>query len=359
MSIPTTHAAALLPSPKSRHQVQDRNTPSLGPDEVLIKITATAINPVDWKMRDKSVLLKTYPAVLGSDAAGEIAVVGAQVQNFKPGDRVFFQGYIRSYDSCTFQKYCKMPAALVGKTPSKISDEEAAGVCLATVAVITGAYDKTGQGITPPWDKGGESVGKGKAAVVLGGSSSVGQYAIQFARLSGYERIITNSSASHREFLESLGATHVLDRSKATAADFKAAAGDLNVEYVQDAISSPETQKFGVEILRQFNGGNVVIVQLVDEEAAEFGKADAKKVQIKQVMGLGSDPNLRYLSEPLMEALGGEDGWIAKGKFFPNRVQVVPGGLDAVDEALDMNKKGVSGVKLVIQPQVPVEVRLV
>lgn len=349
----------MLPKPYAKHEIQARPTPSLGPDEILIKITATAINPVDWKIRDYNFFITEYPAVLGSDAAGEVALTGTDVKDFAVGDRVFFQGIVGSYNSSTFQQYCKMPAALVGKTPKNISDDEASGVTLATVAVVTGAYDKTGQDLTPPWSEDGDKVGKGKAAIILGGSSSVGQYAIQFARLSGFERIITSSSLSHLDYLKSLGATTVLDRSTCSAKDFKEAVDELEVAFVQDTISTKDTQTLGVEILQQLNGGNVIVVQSVQEDAVKLGQKEGERpVQVKQVVGLGSAPALRHLSEPLMKVLGGEDGWMATGKFVPNRVEVTDCGLRGLEEALEKNKKGVSGVKVVIRPQ-DIELRLV
>jgi len=124
----------------------------------------------------------------------------------------------------------------------------------------------------------------------------------------------------------------------------------LDVGFVYDAISEKETQRLGVEILHALGKkGNVICVQGVNDEA----KAEGEKVgvEVKQIMGLGSKPELRPLSEPLMKALGGEDGWIAKGQFVPNRVEVVNGGLKGLDDALEKNKKGVSGVKVVIKPQ--------
>lgn len=355
MSVPETFKAAIVPKPGAQNTIVDRSLPALSAGEVAIKITATAINPVDWKMRDYNFFLPEYPAILGSDAAGVIAAVGPNVSNVSVGDRVFFQGIIGNYPSSTFQQYAKMPAALVGKTPSNISDDEAAGISLATVAVLTGFYDKlTGHGLTAPWEEGGASAGKGKAIAILGGSSSVGQYAIQLAKLSGFEKIVTNASAKHEGLLKSLGADIVLDRSKqGSAEDFKDALGDsLPLVFVFDAISEKDTQTLGVEILAvtKTAGSHVIVVQGVNEDAKALGQKKEPKVEVKQILGLGSRPDLRYLSEPLMKHLSGEDGYIAKGKFVPNRPLVVSGGLSAVEEALAKNKNGVSGVKVVIRP---------
>ncbi|KAE8372708.1 chaperonin 10-like protein [Aspergillus bertholletiae] len=352
MPVPDIFKAATVNEPRAQHAVSSRSLQPLESGEVAIKITATAINPVDWKIRDYNIFIKEFPAVLGSDAAGEIAALGPDVSNFAVGDRVFFQGIIGRYDYSTFQQYCKMPAALVSKTPSNISDEQAAGISLATVAVVTAFYDKSGHGLTPPWDKNGAQVGNGKAIVIIGGASSVGQYAIQLARLSGFEKIVTNASPQNHECLKQLGAHVVLDRAHSTPEDFKAAIGGLPLEFVFDSISVKATQLLGVEIAQATQSGadKVVTVQSVDSDAVALGQSKEPKVEVKQVLGLGSSPTLRYLSEPLVKHLGGEDGYIAKNLFVPNRVHLVQGGLSAVEQALTKNKEGVSGEKVVFRP---------
>jgi NADPH:quinone reductase-like Zn-dependent oxidoreductase len=357
MGIPTSFQGCEVPTAKAQNVVKERKLSPLNQDEIGIKITATAINPVDWKMRDHDAFLKEYPAVLGSDAAGVVAAVGSNVSGFQVGDRVFFQGIVGKYESSTFQQYCKMPAELVSKTPDNISDEQAAGISLATVAVVTAFYSKQGHNLTPPWESGGPKAGQGKAIVILGGASSVGQYAIQLARLSGYDKIVTNASANNHEFLKSLGAHVVLDRSQSDPADFSSAIGDdQSLDFVFDAISITPTQKLAVQILQEAGvNGHVVTVHTVvpadvDPEAKELGQSKEPTVDIKQVLGLGSSPDLRYLSEPLAKALGGPDGHVARGSFVPNRPHVVPGGLASLEDALSLNKQGVSGKKVVIRP---------
>lgn len=355
MAVPETHKAAVVPEPGAKTVVADRSLPALSSGEVAIKITATAINPVDWKIRDYKVFIERYPAVLGSDAAGSIAAVGPDVTGWAVGDRVFFQGIIGNYDASTFQQYCKMPASLVAKTPPRITDDEAAGIMLATIAVTTAYYDKTGHGLPAPWAKneGGEQAGKGKALVILGGSSSVGQYAIQLAKISGFERIITNASSQHAAYLQSLGADVVLDRATQSRPEaFQAAVGALPLAFVFDAISTQETQILGVQVLgaTKTEGSHVILVQAVHEEAKALGQKQQPTVEVKQVLGLGSSPALRHLSEPLAQHLGGEEGYIAKGRFVPNRPLVISGGLAHLEDALEKNKQGVSGEKVVIRP---------
>ncbi|RDW57030.1 putative NADPH:quinone reductase [Coleophoma cylindrospora] len=358
MTVPKSFKAAVVPAPGAQHVVSSRSLAPLESGEVAIKIHATAINPVDWKMRDHNVFMDEFPAVLGSDAAGVIEAVGPDVTGFAVGDRVFFQGIIGKYDFCTFQQFCKMPATLVAKTPSNITDEEAAGISLANMAAVVAFYDKSGHGLMPPWEKGGEQAGKGKAIVIIGGASSVGQYAIQLARLSGFERIITNASATNHAFLQSLGAHVVLDRAQSTAEDFITAIGDLTLDFVFDSISAKGTQTLCVEILqeaKQVASTHAVTLYVVhpkdtDPDVIALSQSKERKVDVKQVLALGSSPALRYLSEPLAQVLGGEDGYVAKRLFKPNRPRVVSGGLGAIEEALALNKKGVSGEKVVVRP---------
>ncbi|KAI0002672.1 quinone reductase [Xylariaceae sp. FL0662B] len=351
MPVPKTFKAAVLPEARSHHVLSTRSLAPLEKGEVAIKITATAINPVDWKIRDYNAYVTKYPAVIGSDAAGEIADVGSEVSGFAVGDRVFFQGIVDNFDAATFQQYCKVPAKLVGKTPSNISDEQASGISLATVAVLTAYYDATGHGLTPPWGDGGEHAGKGKAIVILGGSSSVGQYAIQLARLSGFSKIITNSSAAHIEHLKSLGAYVVLDRSQSGPEDFASAIGDLPLAFVFDAISIEATQILGVKIIQLTKTENTHVIGVLpsSDKVQELCQQEPR-TSFKFVLGIGSKAELRYLSEPLMANLGGEEGYITKGLFRPNKPVVVPGGLAAIEAALDKNKNGVSGEKVVIRP---------
>lgn len=354
MPVPKSFKSAQIPSPKAESIVADRSLAPLKDGEVGIRITATAINPVDWKIRDYAVIIQEYPAVLGSDAAGEVVEVGKGVENLKEGDRVFFQGVIGDYDASTFQQYCKMDAKLVGKTPKNITDDQAAGITLTTIAGLTALYDQSGFDLRPyPWAEGGDKAGEGKAIVIIGGSSAVGQNAIQLARLAGYSKIITNASAHHLDHLKTLGATAVLDRSQSSHKDFVEAIGDTVLAVVFDSIAHPDTVLECVKTVQaaQKIDDKTKVVHInpgfqsddVDKQCQQ-----GRKVEVKGVFGSGF--KLRHLSEPLMQWIGGEDGLYAKGKWEPLKPLVIPGGLGGVEEALQKNKKGVSGEKVVVRP---------
>ncbi|TKY90933.1 hypothetical protein EX895_000931 [Sporisorium graminicola] len=353
MALPSSFKAAVLPEAGAQHTVADRSLAPLAPDEIAVKVTATAINPVDWKIRDYRFLLTEFPAVLGVEAAGEVIAVGSSVTTHAVGERVSFQGTAGNYDSSTFQQYAKVPAKLAAKTPKNVSDEQAATFWGGGFAVATGLYHNTGLSLAAPWDKDGTSAGKGKTAIILGGSSSVGQYVIQFAKLSGFDHIITSSSPSHFDYLKALGADIVLDRSVATSAsDFTShIPANSPADWVYDSIASPSTQLLAVEILQSLQGGKAILVLPADEKASAQSEVQGKpKVEVISIRSFGSAPEYRYVSEPLASHLGGENGYIATGKISLNRVHLIEGGLKNIEQALKANKDGVSGVKVVIRP---------
>ncbi|KAH7016468.1 chaperonin 10-like protein [Microdochium trichocladiopsis] len=353
MSLPASFKAAILTragGPLERV--------TLEADGVAVKITATAINPVDWKLGAAPHLFlgDNLPAILGTDAAGTISAVGSGVSNFSVGERVFFQGRSRDFDTASFQEYARTPAAVVGYTPAHISDEQAAGVSLAGITAAIGLYHTVGAALPAQWDAEGGSAGKGKAIVVLGGSSSVGQYTVQLARLSGLEHIVTNASAPHRESLQKLGAHVVLDRkTHNNAADFLAAVGDdLELALVYDTISSIETQVLAVEILQaakkvRGDNGHVVCLLLPEEKAVQLGnktEGGARAVVIKNIIAVGPAKEYRYVSEPFYPNVS---KWLASGELVPNKTVVVEGGIASIDDALNKQQAGVSGVKVVVK----------
>lgn len=352
MSVPAAFKAATLGGVGEKHIVGPRSLAPLEPGEVAIKVTATAINPVDWKIRDTGFFIESWPTIIGSDAAGEVAALGPGVSGLAVGNRVFFEGILGQSESCTFQQYCKMPADLLCKTPSSIADEQAAGIALANVAAVVSLYDKSGRGLPAPWNDGGDKAGEGRALVILGGATSVGQYAIQWARLSGYERIVTTASPKHRTHLTSLGAHEVLDRHHATPEAISKVLGGVPLDVVLDGPSIKETQVQAVEVVRATGSRDrqVITLSAIDDDVKMFSETGEIPVPVRLVMGVAWDPKLAYLSKPMVKHLGGEDGLVAKGVIAPNRVSVVAGGLAGLEEAMERVKTGVSGEKIVIRP---------
>lgn len=86
-----TQKALMLESAQGKFVVGTRNIPKPGPGQLLVKVLATGLNPIDWKIQKYDVFVKEFPAVLGSDLAGEVVTVGEGVTSFKEGDRMYIR----------------------------------------------------------------------------------------------------------------------------------------------------------------------------------------------------------------------------------------------------------------------------
>ncbi|CUA67020.1 hypothetical protein RSOLAG22IIIB_02937 [Rhizoctonia solani] len=334
------HKASLLLQKQGKIDVGTRPTPAPQAKQALVKVTSAAINPVDWKIQDYGFFVEKYPTVLGTDGAGIIEAIGPDVSDFKVGDKVFFQGFYGRADEATFQEKSIVETDIISKIPENITEDQASTIPVAALAALVGLFQKTG--INVPADG---PTANGKGVLILGGSSSVGQFGVQLARIAGFSPIVTTASTQHTEFLKSLGASHVFDRD----ADTKViqSAFSTPVSLVVDAISTASTQSLAFDILTTPTpapSAHLALVQLLADSIKE--KNADNKVTVHQVYG--SSHAFRDLSVPFWQNVG---RWIKDGELVPNRVQVVEGGLAAIPEALELSRKGVSGVKLVIHPQ--------
>ncbi|KAF9260469.1 GroES-like protein, partial [Marasmius fiardii PR-910] len=322
--------------------VSTRDIPKPGAGELVVKIKGAALNPVDWKIQSHGIFVAKYPAVLGTDIAGDVEELGEGVEGFSKGDRVVHQGFFTN-DLGGFQQFTKVPAEIVAKIPQSISYSQAASVPLglATAAIGLFAELPQGAGLNPTLDKAKQFTGE--PAFVFGGSTSVGQYAIQLLKWAGFSSIITYASGHHTEHLKSLGATHVVDRKTVAVKDLPAEVKKLAgapVKTVYDAISLDDTQHASYEILA--DGGNLVIVLNV---AITNPVANKKITHVfGNVHPEANRPFGRILYKNLTRFL--EDGTIK-----PNRVEELPNGLAGIPDGLERLKKDqVSGVKLVALP---------
>ncbi|KAI1797058.1 GroES-like protein [Ganoderma leucocontextum] len=322
-----------------------------GPKELLVKVAATALNPVDWKIKEFGFFVENYPFIPGTDASGIVEEVGSQVTNVAKGDKILFQGFFAN-EKATFQQYTIVPADLAAKVPENITLDQAASVPLGLATVTLGLWghhpDAKSVSLAAPWEEGGETKYAGKAFVVLGGASSVGQYAIQAARLSKFSPIIATASPHNTELLKSLGATHVLDRSlapAALAAEVAKLTAGTSVDVVYDAISHADTQTLGYELLAP---GGALVTTLATDIPEDKLKAGGDK-KVVNVFGSVHHPDNRDFGVELYSRL---TELLRTGAIVPNTVEVVPGGLAGIAEGLEKLKENkVSGKKLIARPQ--------
>ncbi|KAF5342021.1 hypothetical protein D9611_002056 [Ephemerocybe angulata] len=321
--------------------------PSPGREEVLVKVTSAALNPVDWKIQKYGWWIEKYPSVFGTDLAGEIVRLGEGVSTFEIGDKVFFQGSYGQSEYNGFQQYALADIHTIAKIPSNVSVDEAATIPVTITAAYVAFYSSkpNGLGLKAPVVPGGKGKYSGTPVVVLGGASSVGQFAIQLAKLSGFSPIITTASLKHEEFLKSLGATDVVDRNVPPTKENIQKLSEKPVEIVFDSIASSQTQEDGLNILG--SGGELVTVLEIEERLLK--KAAAQNTEMVHALGLKTLP---FHVELLREFWAHATELLESGDIKPNRVEVLPNGLKAVTGGLErlFNNK-VSGVKLVVRPQ--------
>jgi NADPH2:quinone reductase len=167
--------------------------------EVLVRVVAAGINPVDAKFRAEgdSIGLEA-PIVLGADVSGVVEEVGAGVTDFAPGDEVYYTPEVfgpRSNGS--YAEYHVAKADIVAKKPASLSHEEAAAVPLAGGT----AYEAIVRRLT---------VRVGETVLIHGGAGGVGSFAVQIAKAAG-ARVLATASSDNQEFLTELGADMAID----------------------------------------------------------------------------------------------------------------------------------------------------
>ena len=203
-SLPIIHPDALqdltLPSP----------TP--GPRDLLVRIKAVSVNPVDALVRTRSAPPEGQAKVLGWDAVGTVEAVGADVSLFKTGDRVYYAGDItRPGTNSELHTVDERIAALA---PSSLSNAQAAALPLTSITAYELLFDRLGV------PHGG---GQGQTLLVVGGAGGVGSMLIQLARQLTQLRVLATASRTEtRQWCLDLGAHAVIDHSKPLAADLLA-----------------------------------------------------------------------------------------------------------------------------------------
>ncbi|WP_421185034.1 zinc-binding alcohol dehydrogenase family protein [Aeromonas enteropelogenes] len=172
--------------------------PTPGPRDLLVRVNATSVNPVDTKVRAPKEKVESSPRVLGWDAVGEVVAVGSEVTLFKAGDRVWYAGDIsRPGSNSALQLVDERIAALA---PTTLSDVEAAALPLTAITAWEALFERLG--LTR------KSTGR---LLIIGGAGGVGSIAIQLARqLTGMEVIATASRPETRDWCQQMGAHQVV-----------------------------------------------------------------------------------------------------------------------------------------------------
>ncbi len=230
----------------------DLALPKPGPQEVLVRIRAAGVNPVDWKIREglfEGRMPRAFPIVLGWDAAGVVESVGEKAHFAKTGDEVFAYCRKEILHDGTYGEFILLKREHLALKPKNVSFEEAAAFPLAGLT----SYQSLFEGIKL---KAGETI------LIHAGAGGVGSFAIQLAKNVGAE-VITTASARHHEYLRRLGADEIIDY---TQENFTRAVRRLHpegIDAVFDTVGG-QTQIDSAEILKK--GGRLTSILSLKED---------------------------------------------------------------------------------------------
>ena len=329
---------AVLSAIKAPLTLEQRSVPKPAQDEVLVKNKALATNPVDYKMQETGNWIDRYPVVLGSDIAGIIEGVGSEVTHFNKGDRVCgFADVLLSKnpEHGAFQQYTILKEWAGAKLPDHISFEGGAVLPMSIATAATGMFLAMDLPRPPTKQQGG--------FLVWGASSSVGTAVVQIAAAMGYT-VYAVCSPRHFDYIKQLGAYVTFDYNepsvvKTILQSLKASSEQIVLGY--DAISEHGSAPQCAEIIRAFGGGKLCLTIPYSE--------DAKKPDGVEIV---STYAARIVTEKEFGAWLFNE-WLEKSladkTYVPSpAVEIVEGGIGAVQKALDLHKQGLSGKKLVL-----------
>ena len=254
-----------------RHlEVAEVATPAAGAGEVLIRVAACGICGSDVHGYDGSSGRRIPPIVMGHEAAGTVAAVGAGVSGLVPGDRVTFDStiYCGACPNCArgdvnlcdrrqvlgvscgdyrragaFAEYVAVPARIVYRLPDSISFTEAAMLEAAAVAIHAVSLG---------------DVASGSTALVVG-AGTIGLLVLQALRAAGCSRVfVADIDRSRLKLAEELGATETLSAQPGLSSRLRERTGQVGVDVAVEAVGRNETVNLGIESVRK--GGTVVLV---------------------------------------------------------------------------------------------------
>ena len=177
--------------------------------DLLVKIKAIAVNPVDYKIRQKVAPAEGDYKVLGWDAVGEVVATGEAATQFKPGDAVFYAGDLTRQGSNA--EYQLVDERLVGTRPKSLSDPEAAALPLTTIT----AWEMLFEHLSIQQQSPGSKEKSDEVILVVGAAGGVGSIFLQLARaITGATVIATASRESSQAWVKKLGAQHVVDHTR-------------------------------------------------------------------------------------------------------------------------------------------------
>ena len=206
--------------------------------DVLVKVKAIAVNPVDYKVRQRVSPEDDYK-VIGWDAVGEVVAAGEAVTQFKPGDAVYYAGDLNRQGSNA--EYQLVDERIVGHKPKSLSDADAAALPLTTIT----AWELLFEHLDVKQQDPGRTKKSDEVILVIGAAGGVGSILLQLAKaITGATIIATASRESSQAWVKKLGADHVIDHTKPLQPQIESLIEDKDMGQVTHIASLNGTESY-------------------------------------------------------------------------------------------------------------------
>jgi NADPH:quinone reductase-like Zn-dependent oxidoreductase len=288
-------------------QLEDVPNLTIGDDQVLVRVRAAGVNPIDWKIRQgymKDIMQTKFPLTIGQDFAGEVVDKGKSVTQFAKGDRVF--GFAQG----TYAEYAAAPASTIAKLPDSVDFATAAALPTAGLTALQAIRDFV-------------RAKPGMTILIHGAAGGVGSFASQIAKNSG-ARVIGTATGDDIQYLKSIGIDEVIDYKRER---FEDKVQDLDA--VVDLVAG-DTLARSYGIVKR-GGVLVTTVGTIDENKAKSAGIRAERIVMKR--------NSADLAELV--------NLVAKGVVKPRMDQTLS--LNQAKEAQQLSERGKTVGKVVLK----------
>ena len=268
--------------------VEEISKPVIAADEILVKIKAAGVNPVDWKATMNGIF--NPPHILGSDIAGIIEATGSDVKNYKPGDEII--GSLEWAKQGAFAEFVATKEKFITLKPKNLSWTESGAVPLAALTAWQGLFDHG-------------NLKNGQKVIIHAAAGGVGLFALQFAKWKG-AYVVATASERNIEFLRSVGADDIIDYTK-----YKLTDKTKKADVVFDSVATPEVQLESFKALKP-GGKYVSITAAIREELLKGFDVSASRFlfisnseQLEQIVQLIEEGTVKVFVEktfPVAEA---------------------------------------------------------
>jgi NADPH:quinone reductase len=284
--------------------VEETDRPEPGGHELLVRVEAASVNPVDTYFREGSYQPFELPLTPGSDVAGVVEAAGEGTPGFEEGDRVFATGLGRNHQG-TYAEYATVPTNRVARLPEEVAFDVGAAAGLVSVTAWRALIDHAG--LEPA-----------ETCLIHGGSGGVGHAAVGLAAATSAE-VLTTASSDYHDDLEALGADAVFDYADD---DLEESVGEYEPAVILDH-RLDEYLDFDASVGQQ--GARVVGIGETRPEAGweNVSAARAKEIRL-QLMSMFNTPDLSAVLERVARLLASDDLPIVVDRSY---------GLEDADEA--------------------------